>query len=112
MLINRTSVFTASESYIPLTYDVIRQSSETTGSLDIATGIFTAPLGGTYQFAMMALEVTDKTENPLSLQGISDDCLTKISTFCLNLLCFIIKFSKSRVLVLRIVFCNYFTMVL
>ena len=57
----RNSTFTASNSYIPLTYDVIRQSSETTGSLDIATGVFTAPLEGTYQFTMMATEVNDKT---------------------------------------------------
>ena len=111
-LLYRTSPFTASNSYIPLTYDVIRQSSETTGSLDIATGIFTAPLEGTYQFSMMAIEVNNKTENPLSLQGGSDVCLTKISIFFLNLQCFIIKFSKSRPLVLRIVFCDYFTMVL
>ena len=61
-LLYRTSSFTASNSYIPLTYDVIRQSSETTGSLDIATGIFTAPIKGTYQFSMM---VSNKTEKPL-----------------------------------------------
>ena len=63
-LLYRTSPFTASNSYIPLTYDVIRQSSETTGSLDIATGIFTAPIKGTYQFSMMANEVSNKTEKP------------------------------------------------
>ena len=56
----RNSTFTTSNSYVPLTYDAIRQSSETTGSLDIATGIFTAPLEGTYQFTMMATEVNDK----------------------------------------------------
>ena len=77
----RNSTFTASNSYIPLTYDAIRQSSETTGSLDIATGIFTAPLAGTYQFSMMAIEVNNKTENPLRLQGGSNVCLTKISIF-------------------------------
>ena len=108
----RNSTFTASNSYIPLTYDAIRQSSETTGSLDIATGIFTAPLEGTYQFSMMAIEVNNKTEKLLSLQGGSDECLTKMSIIFLNLQCFIIKFSKSRLLVLRIVFCDYFTMVL
>ena len=64
-LLYRTSSFTASNSYIPLTYDAIRQSSETTGSLDTATGIFTAPIKGAYQFSMMAIEVSNKNEKPL-----------------------------------------------
>jgi len=53
----RTSSFAAYESFIPLTYDAIRQSSATIGSLDIATGIFSAPIEGAYQFSMMSLPV-------------------------------------------------------
>jgi len=55
----RTSDFTANESYIPLTYDVIRQSSATIGSLNIEYGFFSAPIEGAYQFSMMALPDSD-----------------------------------------------------
>lgn len=53
----RTSNFTANESYIPLTYNAIRQSKATKGSLKKSTGIFSAPIEGAYQFSMMALPV-------------------------------------------------------
>lgn len=51
----RTSNFTANESYIPLTYDAIRLSSATIGSINSVTGIFSAPIEGAYQFSMMAI---------------------------------------------------------
>ena len=56
----RTSNFTANESYTPLTYDNVRPFySPTIGSLDIYTGIFSAPIEGVYQFSMMALPVIE-----------------------------------------------------
>ena len=53
MVSYRTTGFAAHE-WKNLTYDEIRISSIGENSMDIETGIFTAPLTGTYQFIIQA----------------------------------------------------------
>ena len=54
---SRTSRFNASNTWTTITYQNVRESSNS-GAMDIGTGIFTAPLAGTYQFIIQAAKVS------------------------------------------------------
>ena len=54
---SRTSSFKANNTWTTITYQNVRESSNS-GAMDIGTGIFTAPLAGTYQFIIQAAKVS------------------------------------------------------
>jgi hypothetical protein len=57
---SRTSNFSgswSSNTWTTITYQNVRESSNS-GAMDIGTGIFTAPLAGTYQFIIQAAKVS------------------------------------------------------
>ena len=52
----RISGFSASGSWTKITYSYVNESNA--GAMDVGTGVFTAPLAGTYQFIIQATEVS------------------------------------------------------
>ena len=44
--------------FIKITYSYVRESAEYPGAMDAGTGVFTAPLAGTYQFIIQAYKVS------------------------------------------------------
>jgi len=55
----RDSNFDAAGSYRTITYSSIREASSYLGALNTGTGIFTAPLAGTYQFLLQVYKADD-----------------------------------------------------
>jgi hypothetical protein len=47
---------TGSASWTDITYTDVRES--TSGAMDVGTGVFTAPVAGTYQFILQAYKVS------------------------------------------------------
>jgi len=55
-----TGIYT-SYAWIPITYNNVEESSSYSGAMDIGTGMFTAPLAGTYQFIIQAYKGLDSS---------------------------------------------------
>ena len=49
---------TGAASWTIITYTDVRKSSSYSGAMDVGTGVFTAPLAGTYQFIIQAYKVS------------------------------------------------------
>jgi len=71
----------ASGNYAIITYSNIREASSYSGAMDIGTGVFTAPLAGTYQFIIQAMKAPGvKADVKILMEGaevsfIDDDTL-------------------------------------
>jgi len=64
-----TGIYT-SYAWIPITYNNVEESSSYSGAMDIGTGMFTAPLAGTYQFTIQGYKPPgDDGEVMIKLDG-------------------------------------------